>query len=105
MNAPSEIYEFGEFRVDAGKRLLTKRGRNVPLAQVIGWLCSLAPNGVIEFVRKDDPTIQQMLALREDIFIDYTQDQFERLLASNARIIRSQTVSSAGRTLYWYARS
>jgi DNA-binding winged helix-turn-helix (wHTH) protein len=28
----SDIYEFGEFRVDAVKRLLTKRGEVVPLA-------------------------------------------------------------------------
>ena len=80
-------------------------GRNVPLPQVVSWLCELAPRGVIEFVRKEDPTIQQMLALREDIFPDYTQEAFEQLLRTNARIVRSQQVSSAGRTLYWYDRS
>ena len=47
-------------------------GRNIPLPQVVSWLTSLAPTGVIEFVEKSDPTIQRMLALREDILHGYT---------------------------------
>ena len=41
--------------------------RNVPLHRVVGWLTKWAPAGVIEFVEKSDPTVQKMLALREDI--------------------------------------
>ena len=33
-------------------------GRNVPLAQTVAWLTGLAPRGVIEFVPKNDPTVQ-----------------------------------------------
>jgi ribosomal protein L11 methylase PrmA len=80
-------------------------GRNVPLDQVVAWIVSHAPRGVIEFVQKSDPTIQQMLALRDDIFDSYDEAAFEQALTSRARIVRSETVSSAGRRLYWFDRS
>ena len=79
-------------------------GRNVPLDQVIDWITSLAPRGIIEFVQKDDPTIQRMLALRDDIFREYTLDAFTNLLARRARVARQQTISVAGRVLFWYER-
>jgi len=60
-------------------------GRNIPLPQVVAWLCGLAPKGVIEFVRKDDPTVQQMLSLREDIFPDYTEEAFATALQRQGR--------------------
>jgi ribosomal protein L11 methylase PrmA len=79
-------------------------GRNIPLAQVVRWLTSLAPTGVIEFVEKSDPTIQRMLALREDIFPAYTAAEFEAELGRNARIVKSETISASGRRLYLYDR-
>ncbi len=80
-------------------------GRNVPLPQVVGWLTGLAPAGVIEFVEKSDPTIQRMLALREDIFTDYTVEAFEAALRDKARIERSEIVSASGRRLYLFDRA
>jgi ribosomal protein L11 methylase PrmA len=80
-------------------------GRNVPLDQLLDWIVSLAPLGVIEFVPKSDPMITQMLALRDDIFPDYSEETFRAHLQDNARIVHSQCVSKAGRTLYWYDRS
>jgi len=80
-------------------------GKNIPLDRVVSWLVSLAPCGVIEFVQKSDPTVQQLLALREDIFDDYTQENFEASLQKKARIIRSETVARTGRRLFWFDRS
>jgi ribosomal protein L11 methylase PrmA len=79
--------------------------RNVPLDRVVGWLAGLAPAGVIEWVEKTDPTVQHLLALREDIFDGYTKPAFEAALSANARLVKSEIVSSAGRTLYWFDRS
>jgi ribosomal protein L11 methylase PrmA len=76
--------------------------RNIPLDQLIAWLTGLAPTGVIEFVPKNDPTVQRMLALRDDIFSDYDATQFATLLAKRARIVRRDVVSAAGRELFWY---
>jgi ribosomal protein L11 methylase PrmA len=78
--------------------------RNVPLQGVVGWLTSLAPAGVIEFVPKSDPTIQRMLALREDIFSEYTEDNFRSALSARARIVGEQVVSASGRRLFCYER-
>ncbi len=78
--------------------------RNVPLSQVVAWLVSMAPQGVIEFVPKNDPTVVKMLSLREDIFTEYTVEAFEAALAAQARVTRSEVISRVGRTLFSYAR-
>lgn len=79
--------------------------RNVPLNELVSWITSLAPRGVIEFVQKDDPTIQQMLAFRDDIFREYSEYAFTAALERNARIVREETISSTRRRLFWYDRS
>ncbi len=78
---------------------------NVPLDQLVPWLLSTAPTGVLEFVPKSDPTVQRMLALRADIFPNYEVEEFERVLASHAAIERSLVVSQSGRTLYQFRRT
>lgn len=80
-------------------------GRNIPLDRVVDSLVRMAPKGVIEFVRKEDPTVQQLLALREDIFPDYLPKTFETALKARARIVKSEVVSASGRTLYLYDRT
>ncbi len=79
-------------------------GRNIPLDQVVQWMVSLAPKGLIEFVQKTDTTVRRMLSLREDIFSDYTEENFRNLLAANARIVESKTVSKEGRIIFFYDR-
>lgn len=76
--------------------------KNIPLVQVIEWLISLAPQGVIEFVPKDDSTVQKMLALRDDIFEAYTLENFESLLAERAKITAKLALSTHGRVLFCY---
>ncbi len=76
--------------------------KNVPLNDVIGWLVSLAPTGLIEFVPKNDETIQKMLELKGDIFPDYNQENFEKYLLTNSKIISKTIVSNSKRTIYEY---
>lgn len=76
--------------------------KNIPLNEIVIWLVNIAPRGVIEFIPKNDSTIVKMLSLREDIFIDYSEDNFELLLTKQARVIKKQRISESGRTLYWY---
>lgn len=80
-------------------------GRNVPLPDVVHWLVSLAPQGVIEFVPKSDPTVQIMLVLRQDVFDSYSEEAFAAALAREASIVERRTVSSTGRTLFRYRRT
>jgi ribosomal protein L11 methylase PrmA len=79
-------------------------GRNIPLTQVVEWISGLADKGVIEFVEKNDPTVQHMLTLRKDIFDDYCRSNFENALLKKARIISVEKISEYGRRLYWYER-
>ena len=78
--------------------------KNIPLHQVIDWLVSLAPTGLIEFVPKNDLTVIKMLELKGDIFPDYTIQNFENKLSIKTEILSKTQVSDTGRTIYEYKR-
>lgn len=78
--------------------------RNLPLPEVVEWIVDMAPVGVIEFVPKEDATVQTMLALREDIFGQYDESHFTAALTKRARIVRRSAVTQSRRTLFLYDR-
>lgn len=78
--------------------------RNVPLDDAVDWIVDWAPSGVIEFVPKTDPTVQTMLALREDIFDSYSREAFEASLTRRTRIVEHEEITSSQRTLYAFDR-
>jgi ribosomal protein L11 methylase PrmA len=80
-------------------------GRNLPLDEVLGWLISLAPHGVIEFVPKSDPMAQQLLTWKPTIAPDYELGTVRQLLGSRARITGEEVVTASGRTLFAYTRN
>lgn len=80
-------------------------GRNVPLDIAVDWIVGLAPIGVIEFPSKDDPMVRTLLANRDDIFPDYTEEAFLAAVSGRARIVRQAHVSDNGRLLVWYDRT
>ena len=51
--------------------------KNIPLDDVIEWITSLAPSGIIEFVPKNDETIQSMIKLKGDIFPEYNLENLK----------------------------
>lgn len=79
-------------------------GRNIPLDEVVSAIVAMAPRGVIEFVPKNDPTVQIMLALREDIFTTYNRETFIGALERRAAVIAHETVSESGRELFCFQR-
>lgn len=80
-------------------------GRNVPLDRFSDWLTGLAPQGVVEFVPKEDPMVGRLLALRKDIFPDYTLENFKSQIARSARIVTAETITKSGRVLIVYDKS
>ncbi len=76
-------------------------GRNLPLGEVAAFLLAVAPRGLVEFVPKADPTVQRMLALKGDIFPDYSEAAFSAALAAHARIVRTDALPG-GRKLFWF---
>jgi len=73
---------------------------NVPLSSVAESLRGLCAFLIIEFVPKSDSQAQRMLATREDIFPDYTQESFEAAFAERFAIVDSAPVALSERTIY-----
>ena len=74
--------------------------KNIPLEQFIDWLLKISDNGLVEFIPKSDETIQKMLEFREDIFLNYTEIEFENYLKSKSNIINKTTITKSGRVIY-----
>ena len=78
--------------------------KNIPLEQVIKWITSLAPAGLIEFVPKSDVTVKKMLELKGDIFPNYNFETFENELKKENKIISKNFLSESGRVIYEYKK-
>ena len=78
--------------------------KNIPLEDVINWITSLAPKGIIEFVPKNDVTIQSMLKLKGDIFPNYNLENFKNFLSNKTKITSEKIVSKSGRTLFSFEK-
>jgi ribosomal protein L11 methylase PrmA len=72
---------------------------NVPLAKVAEYFSRLCRWLIIEFVPKNDSQVQRLLATREDIFPNYTQDAFETEFSSFFAIKDSTKISNSERTM------
>jgi len=57
-------------------------------------------NLLIEFIPKNDSQVQRLLASREDIFDEYTQDNFEEEFEKLFTIQEVFEVKDSKRTLY-----
>jgi ribosomal protein L11 methylase PrmA len=77
---------------------------NVPLNHIVSWLTMLAPTGVIEFVPKSDAMFQRLIAFRQDIFSDYSEENFLHILRRYATVVKKESLSENGRCLIWYAK-
>lgn len=54
-------------------------GNNVPFERIARFKASVCRQSlIIEFVPKSDSQVRRLLAMREDIFDDYTEAHFER---------------------------
>ena len=79
-------------------------GRNIPMEELIGWVCNLAPRGLIEFIPKTDPMVQSLLSHRKDIFPDYTRENFERILSNAGAHLITHKILHTDRVIYEYVR-
>jgi hypothetical protein len=77
---------------------------NLPLEQIACFLADLGHWLVIEFVPKDDPQTQSLLASREDIFVDYSQRGLEEAFCYHYQIDDSVVINDSARTLYLMKR-
>ena len=75
-------------------------GRNVPLPMLANLLARLAPNLVIEWVPKEDPMVQRLLAAREDVFPRYSLEGFRAAFAGQFEILEEAAISDSLRSLF-----
>jgi ribosomal protein L11 methylase PrmA len=77
---------------------------HLPLPAIASFLADLGPHLIIEFVPKDDPQVQRLLATRDDIFSDYTQAAFETTFAAHFDLLSSAPVPDSPRVIYLMKR-
>jgi hypothetical protein len=73
---------------------------NVPLEMIAEYLGKLCSSLVIEFVPKSDAKVGRLLATREDVFPDYTQDGFEAAFGKCFTIAERTQIAESDRVLY-----
>jgi hypothetical protein len=77
---------------------------NTPFAKIAEFFASICHSLIVEFVPKSDSQVQRLLATREDIFVDYTQQAFEGDFAKRFVVERSQPITGSERSLYLMRR-
>jgi SAM-dependent methyltransferase len=75
-------------------------GRNIPLQMLSDLLARLAPNLVIEWVPKEDPMVQRLLAAREDVFPDYSLDGFRTAFAGQFETLEEAAITDSQRIVF-----
>jgi hypothetical protein len=73
---------------------------HLPFPAVADFLADLCTHLIIEFVPKDDPQVQRLLATREDIFTDYARAAFEAAFVARFTTLASAPIPDATRVLY-----
>lgn len=75
-------------------------GRNLLLGDLIKWLASLEATVVLEFVDRNDEQVRRLLRNRSDVFADYNEEEFHRLIESQFYVRQQVVLPSGTRTLY-----
>jgi len=75
-------------------------GGNIPLEAFVDQLFAYGQSVIVEFVPKSDPMVQGLLRSRDDIFHDYTEENFVRLLESRSHIQAVCRIREGGRVLF-----
>ncbi|HEX2123873.1 MAG TPA: SAM-dependent methyltransferase [Thermoanaerobaculia bacterium] len=73
---------------------------NVPLRHLATLFGRLASALIVEFVPKEDSQVRRLLATRDDVFPDYTLEQFEAELSRVFEITHREPVPGTVRTLF-----
>jgi hypothetical protein len=71
----------------------------VPLDAILTQLFAIAPEGIVEWVDKEDVLVREMLSLRPDVYDDYTWPRFEAALRARGEIVGIQPTHDGRRRL------
>lgn len=79
-------------------------GGNVPLGRIAELFGGITRRLIIEFVPKEDSQVARMLALRADVFPDYTEANFVAAFEAGFRIVQTVRINQTVRTMYLMER-
>jgi len=77
---------------------------NLPFAKIAEFFFQIAESLIIEFVPKEDSQVQRLLATREDIFPNYTEEDFEREFGRVFKVAAKEPIKGSKRTVYLMER-
>ena len=77
---------------------------NVPLQQLADFFIDTGKWLIIEFVPKSDSQVKKLLLSREDIFDEYTLEDFERVFETRFKIRKKVKINESERHLYLMER-
>lgn len=77
---------------------------NVPLDRIAAYASTLGEHLIVEWVPKSDTKVQVLLATREDVFADYTEDGFAAAFAERFTTVERQPVAGTERVLHLLQR-
>jgi hypothetical protein len=73
---------------------------NLPMEKIAAFLSDVGPSLIIEFVPKTDSQVEKLLATREDVFTDYTEEGFLKAFSTCFHILKTVPVPQSGRSIY-----
>lgn len=79
-------------------------GNNVPLPRIAAFLARLGNHLVIEWVPKEDSQVERLLASRQDVFPEYTEEGFVKAFSTQFRVEQQEAIRNSHRVLYRLAR-
>ena len=79
-------------------------GNNVPLPGVARLFARMSPRAIVEFVPKEDPMTQRLLADRRDVFDQYSIDGFRNAFDGPFQIVREAPIDDSPRTIFLLER-
>jgi len=77
---------------------------NVPFSRIAGFFSDICRWLIIEFIPKADSQVERLLTTREDIFPDYTRQEFEQEFSRYFTIDDSADIRESQRKLYLMRR-
>jgi len=73
---------------------------NIPLSNLAEFFSKICKRTIIEFVPKSDSQVKKLLSIREDIFNDYTKENFEKEFNKYFTILNTIKINDSDRLLY-----
>jgi hypothetical protein len=74
-------------------------GRNVPLGSIAAYFATLARDAIVEWVPKQDPMVQKLLASRRDVFEDYAEAGFRASFGEHFSVVDEASIPGSVRRL------